>query len=572
MTVGKTSSRGISASAAVTGMLLGALVLVSVLALNAISSARYHRATAEGVLRDYARLAAEQYGQRFTNVLYYRVLNPVFTTFDREGAGDSDAGLIDPSAIHTRAARGEIPTEAAELVEYTFAYDFGTGTVRFSDAGLDEATRVWLRDSLVSHARSIYSTEWPFALVFDAASGSEDFFAYRLIYNDGNDPERAFGFGGSVARFATHFQMASSYGPLLPVSLTGGVERDSLLAIRVTEPGGEEMYRAGPAYVSDLSGSDSLAPNLGRIRITAALVPEGADVLIIGGLPESRVPLLMGLLVVTAGLLVIALIILKREHELSRLRSDFVSGVSHELRTPLAQIRMFAETLMLGRVRNQDEQEKSLQVINRETKRLTQLVDNLLHFSRSERGVAEITLEPTRLGSLIRESIEGFSPLADLHKVQVKPDFRGEVAAQVDPGATQQMILNLLDNALKYGGDGQKVTVGLTESHGFALIWVADEGPGIPEQDRDRVWERFWRNNDKRVSAITGTGIGLSVVRDLATLHGGRVWVTNLKKGARFVIALPISPDAGPVNVSDSELERCVPAPPVQLDAGGAVV
>ena len=271
--------------------------------------------------------------------------------------------------------------------------------------------------------------------------------------------------------------------------------------------------------------------------------------------------MLAGLLVLTVGLLVVALIILKREHELSRLRSDFVSGVSHELRTPLAQIRMFAETLLLQRVRSDAERDKSLQIINRETTRLTQLVDNLLQFSRSEHGIGQVELKTMNLAPLLLETIEGFSPLAELHQVKIVTDLRTDVIADVDPSAIQQMLINLLDNAVKYGSDGQRVTVGITQSHGCALIWVADEGPGIPDQDRDRVWERFWRRNDKRVQAVAGTGIGLSVVRDLAELHGGRVWVTNLNKGARFVIALPVSQQGAPVSVKLDELDRYVPAP-----------
>src|SRR5205823_8566778 len=106
--------------------------------------------------------------------------------------------------------------------------------------------------------------------------------------------------------------------------------------------------------------------------------------------PRSRLPLLAGLTVLTAALVLIAIVQLRREHELSRLRADFVSGVSHELRTPLAQIRMFSETLLLGRVRSDDERVRSLEIIDQEARRLTHLVENLLHFSRSERRLTRL--------------------------------------------------------------------------------------------------------------------------------------------------------------------------------------
>src|SRR5206468_1637555 len=111
----------------------------------------------------------------------------------------------------------------------------------------------------------------------------------------------------------------------------------------------------------------------------------------LGGLPQSRLPLLLGALGLTAGLIVTALVQLRREYELARLRTDFVSGVSHELRTPLAQIRMFSETLLLGRVRSEEEGRRSLEIIDQEARRLTHLVENLLHFSRSERQVTRLS-------------------------------------------------------------------------------------------------------------------------------------------------------------------------------------
>src|SRR3989475_3413353 len=134
--------------------------------------------------------------------------------------------------------------------------------------------------------------------------------------------------------------------------------------------------------------------------------------LVIGGLPRSRLPVLLGVLALTPGLIVTALVQLQREYELARLRTDFVSGVSHELRTPLAQIRMFSETLLLGRVRSDDERERSLEIIDQEARRLTHLVENLLHFSRSERRLARLSPALAPLAPLVSEAAEGFAPLA----------------------------------------------------------------------------------------------------------------------------------------------------------------
>src|SRR2546429_6421462 len=124
-----------------------------------------------------------------------------------------------------------------------------------------------------------------------------------------------------------------------------------------------------------------------------------------GGSPRWTLPMLLSLLAITAGLVVGALLQLRREYELSRLRADFVSGVSHELRTPLAQIRMFSETLLLGRVRSEEEGRRSLEIIDQEARRLTHLVENLLHFSRSERQVTRLSPARAPLAPLVQEAL-----------------------------------------------------------------------------------------------------------------------------------------------------------------------
>jgi signal transduction histidine kinase len=258
--------------------------------------------------------------------------------------------------------------------------------------------------------------------------------------------------------------------------------------------------------------------------------------------------LLFTLFGLTAGLIVIALYQLRRESEIAALRTDFVSGVSHELRTPLAQIRMFAETLVLGRVRSEEERRRSLEIIDQEARRLTHLVENLLHFSRSERQSLRVAPAPAVLGPLVRSVVESFTPLAETRKVRLRVSLADGVVGCVDEGALRQMLLNLLDNAVKYGPDGQTVTVGIDPSVGDrARLWVQDQGPGVPPADRDRIWDQFWRLERDRGSAVAGTGIGLSVVRELAALHRGRAWVEVAPGGgARFVIEVPAAGGVAP--------------------------
>src|ERR1041385_3963422 len=166
-------------------------------------------------------------------------------------------------------------------------------------------------------------------------------------------------------------------------------------------------------------------------------------------MPRSQRWRLIAMLALTAGLVAAALLQLRREYELSQLRADFVSGVSHELRTPLAQIRMFSETLLLGRVRSDDERVRSLEIIDQEARRLTHLVENLLHFSRSERQSVRVAPVPTLLGPCVRGMVESFTPLAETRQVRLATSLPEGIVASVDESALRQMLLNFLDNAVK---------------------------------------------------------------------------------------------------------------------------
>jgi signal transduction histidine kinase len=363
-----------------------------------------------------------------------------------------------------------------------------------------------------------------------------------------------------------YFQSAFASRPLLVKALTGGVKLDSIGSVVVRDAHGARIYESAPQYRSSITGHDTLGSYMAKFQVDVTLRPEIAGKLVIGGLPRSRLPLLVALLLLTAGLIVIALFQLRRESDLAALRTQFVSGVSHELRTPLAQIRMFAETLVLGRVRSDEERVRSMAIIDQEARRLTNLVENLLHFSRAERQSLRVAPVPTLVGPLIRGVLESFAPLAGTRRVHIATSLREGAVALADEGALRQMLLNLLDNAVKYGPEGQVVTVGMDPPNGDRLrIWVQDQGPGIPTPERERIWQQFWRLERDRGSAVAGTGIGLSVVRQLAALHRGRVWVeTAPAGGARFVIELPTAPHpvipASPTSVASTE------PTPVQVD------
>lgn len=173
------------------------------------------------------------------------------------------------------------------------------------------------------------------------------------------------------------------------------------------------------------------------------------------------------LFALTAGLVVAALIQLRRQQQLAQLRVDFVSGVSHELRTPLAQIRLFAELLRNGQLRSDQERERSFSIIDEEAQRLTYLVENVLAFARSEHGRNTVVAEPLAMDVEMESAIDAFAPLARVRRARVRGTIEPGLVARVDPRALRQVVLNLLDNGVKYGPLGQTVNVALSGNDGL---------------------------------------------------------------------------------------------------------
>jgi signal transduction histidine kinase len=244
-------------------------------------------------------------------------------------------------------------------------------------------------------------------------------------------------------------------------------------------------------------------------------------------------------------MIVVTVMQLRREHELSRLRSDFISSVSHELRTPLSQILLFAETLNLGRVRTEEERRTATGVIVQEGRRLMHLVENILHFSRAERQMTRLGPEPIDLNQAVRAIVDDWLPLANAADVRIETAFAPDVHAIADRSALRQIVFNLLDNAVKYGPAAQTVTIGTAQLGDRARVWIDDEGDGIPPRERERVWTSFYRLHHHASSSVAGSGIGLYVVRELARLHGGAAWIDDAPRGgARVVVELHAAPRA----------------------------
>jgi len=231
----------------------------------------------------------------------------------------------------------------------------------------------------------------------------------------------------------------------------------------------------------------------------------------------------------------------RRDLQMAELRSQFVSSVSHELKTPLTAIRMFAETLRLGRSKNQKTQRDYLDTIVNESQRLTRLLNNVLDFSKIEQGKRIYRPALASLADIIQAAARTMEyPLSQQgFRLHVQAD-EGLPQVRVDRDAIEQAILNLLHNAMKYSGESREIELRLQRKDSYALIQVVDRGVGIDPQEKKRIFEKFYRIPSEENKRLPGTGLGLAIVSHIVKAHGGHIEVESaLGQGSTFSIYLP---------------------------------
>ena len=230
-----------------------------------------------------------------------------------------------------------------------------------------------------------------------------------------------------------------------------------------------------------------------------------------------------------------------RTERLESIRQEFLSNVSHELRTPLTSILAFVETLETGATDDPESCQRFLSIIRKNASRMQGLIDDILELTAIEGGNVQLRATPVELHTLVDDVCASLAAKASAHDVSLKNEVAPEVVVHADVRRLEQMLTNLVDNAIKFSREHGAVAISY-ESGERDKILVRDNGEGIPAQHLERLFERFYRVDRARSREMGGTGLGLALVQHLALLHGGEVTVTSdLGKGSTFTIHLPKS-------------------------------
>jgi signal transduction histidine kinase len=526
--------------------LLALVTLVGGLVYHTRTLEASHRATAENALRDYAALAAWQFNQRAESFLSSTAdmtlhnVHPWFRMTDRP--------LPLPDTIvrfgdHEACGIGK-------TARFSFRIDLPSRRALFAGAAPSQGAQAAIVSRMADLAGSAPAKPHTMRMLVDTVGGAPRAIAYGIALGPDSLPRAIYGVETDPGSLVPDFADIIKTKALLPPSLLRGRATDSVLKVQLRRADGGVLTTFGSASEERFASELGMSEHAGALTTRVVVRPEAASMLLIGGMPASRLNTLILLLAGSVVLAAIALLQIRRGRELARLRSRFVANVSHELRTPLAQISMFSETLLLGRARSSEESQQFMSIIFREAKRLSHLVESVLRFSRAEASTAarECRVEPRDVALEVHDAVRGFTPLAAAAGVELRTELEDDAIALVEPDALRQVVLNLLDNAVKFGPAGQQVTIGVSRVGPDVVVAVTDEGPGIPESERRKVFEPFAQGANSQSRTTTGAGIGLSVVADLVAAQGGRVWIDDAAhgRGARVMIALPAVELAAP--------------------------
>lgn len=524
-------------------------------------SIRSNTAVVERELTGYATFAAWSYTEHLATTLRQSVqeilapVNMLHTSRPYPQAHNlGDLIPWDPQCRCHIPRYGPIPA-------YLYQFRLGSDTLDVAPNQARPGTEGWLSDPVGRAIGQLPATtqRWILDTLTLLARAPRSPLGYQILVRRDGDSTRYLALTrmpttwGDTIVYAVQYpssMMAAVLGEvlddrgLLPPVLTRKVGNRAVLAVQVVDANGGVLFGSNVPDVWRLDATARVPAVLGGLAVRMRIEPALANQIVIGGTPRSHLPQLLGLLILAAGLTIIAVVQLRREARFAGERSAFVANVSHELRTPLAQIRLVTDTLLLDREPEAARRHAALSLVDREVTRLQHLIDRVLRFTRGERADDLSPLVATDTAAEASRVVEEFTPLARPRGVTLTVVSPDAPTVMLGTGALRQVLLNLLDNAVKYGPDGQTVTLTIAATaDGGARLTVTDEGPGVPPAERTRIWRPFERGQAAGARATGGSGIGLTVVREIAERHGGLVRIETAEGGgAAFIVEFPRTP------------------------------
>ncbi|HTJ23063.1 MAG TPA: HAMP domain-containing sensor histidine kinase [Gemmatimonadaceae bacterium] len=526
-------------------VLIALLATIGVLVYQTQSAVRHQRATAERALEHYADVASWELSRAVQSELQMTASVTTWSAVQRalRARPRGDTALPSPAALAllTETPRCDCPPAlpAANVYRFVPLGDAVIARDRWRD-GADSAHLARLFRSYVDTRDATPGAD-PCVLLVDADARDTAPRALAMaILRDVDEKVIAiYAVESELSALRPAIERAARRATLLPPALLDSSSRLRAISIAI-RAGPRFIFRprplVGPRASTPLVLSSSATPVVADAAIDEAIAPQ----VLAGGLPSSRLPTLITLVVIVLMLLGIAVAQVRRSVALARLRGDFVASVSHELHTPLALMRVYTETLLLERDTSLEERRAFLRIVLREIRRLTALVEKVLTFSDIERGRVALSPAPLDTAALIRAVVADFAPIAEQRRAIVHSVIVADAGAMADAAALRQMLLNVLGNAVKYGPDGQHIIVRLGCDNERVLVSVDDEGPGIPPAQRARVFERYVRLGGSTNGGPTGSGIGLAIVAELGAAQGIEISIGDAPSGgARFTLAIP---------------------------------
>ena len=318
-------------------------------------------------------------------------------------------------------------------------------------------------------------------------------------------------------------------------------DHDSVLALAIIDESNNEVF-TNRTDKGDYEIKMSFAPAFPQWKLALGYKNTTIEQLAKDNFTKNLLLTLLLLSILILGI-ILTLRATSREMKLAEAKSTFVSNVSHELKTPLALIRLFAETLELGRVKNAEKAHEYHRIINNESRRLTQLINNILDFSKIEAGRKEYQFVESDVAEVVEDVLKSYEYQITSAGFELTPDIAADLPpVAIDRDAISQALLNLVNNAVKYSDDIKKISVRLRRRDGFVAIEVADHGIGIPRSEQEKIFEKFYRVSTGLVHDTKGSGLGLALVKHIVEAHKGKIQLESAPgRGSRFTILIPAS-------------------------------